>query len=211
MSIRKVGLALAVVCASLLVVPVAAGAATPTRQSVKSLSSIRISGVARNHKQFTGRFNVDRFVTRSNGKTYAVGTLTGKLGKRQFTRSNVAFPVHLVGNSPAADRAAPRAIPAGCTIVHLVISPIQLNVLGLVVTLGGGANANRPIVLDITAVPGSGNLLGNLLCNVANLLNPPSAAGTRLAGLLNLFNTLLNNPILGTLSAPVTTTTPVTP
>ena len=36
-------------------------------------------------------------------------------------------------------------------------------------------------MLDITAVPGAGNLLGNLLCSVANLLNNPGA----LAQLLN--------------------------
>jgi hypothetical protein len=39
------------------------------------------------------------------------------------------------------------------------------------------------IVLDITAVPGAGNLLGNLLCDVANLLNNNPTA--TLVGLLN--------------------------
>jgi hypothetical protein len=35
----------------------------------------------------------------------------------------------------------------------------------------------NPIVVNITAVPGSGNLLGNLLCAVANLLNGGSLTG----------------------------------
>ena len=101
MPIPKVGLALAAVCASLLIIPVTAGAATPTTpQSVTSLSNVRIAGVARNHKQFTGHFNVDRFVTRG-GKTYALGTVTGRLGNRRITRSNVAFPAHVVSSSAA--------------------------------------------------------------------------------------------------------------
>jgi hypothetical protein len=42
--------------------------------------------------------------------------------------------------------------------------------------------------LTITAVPGAGNLLGNLLCAVANLLN----GGTGLGNLLTELSTLLN-------------------
>ena len=43
------------------------------------------------------------------------------------------------------------------------------------------------IVLDITAVPGAGNLLGNLLCAIAGLLDN----GGPLAGLTALLNRLL--------------------
>jgi len=48
------------------------------------------------------------------------------------------------------------------------------------------------VVLDITAVPGAGNLLGNLLCAVANLLNGLSIdlLGTALT---NVLTQLLNN------------------
>ena len=51
---------------------------------------------------------------------------------------------------------------------------IFLDVLGMQVDL-------RRIVLDITAQAGAGNLLGNLLCAVAGLLDDP----TGLAKLLN--------------------------
>ena len=61
-----------------------------------------------------------------------------------------------------------------CQILHLDLGPLALNLLGLHVDLSR-------IVLDITAESGAGNLLGNLLCGVANLLNDPSG----LAGLLN--------------------------
>jgi hypothetical protein len=66
-----------------------------------------------------------------------------------------------------------------CPILHLVLGPLNLDVLGIVVTL-------NQVVLDITAVPGAGNLLGNLLCAVANLLNP-----TDLAQLVALLNQIL--------------------
>lgn len=39
-------------------------------------------------------------------------------------------------------------------------------------------------MLDIAAEPGPGNLLGNLLCAIAGLLDPPGPLG-QLAALLN--------------------------
>jgi hypothetical protein len=44
------------------------------------------------------------------------------------------------------------------------------------------------VVLDITAQSGPGNLLGNLLCAVANLLN----GGGPLQQIANLLNQILN-------------------
>jgi len=67
-----------------------------------------------------------------------------------------------------------------CPILHLELGPLDLNLLGLVVHLDR-------VVLDITAVPGAGNLLGNLLCAVAGLLDNPSG----LANLLNQIFALL--------------------
>jgi hypothetical protein len=64
-----------------------------------------------------------------------------------------------------------------CQILNLTLGPLHLNLLGLVVDL------NR-VHLRITAVRGPGNLLGNLLCAVANLLNG-SAPATSQAALLN--------------------------
>ena len=66
---------------------------------------------------------------------------------------------------------------ASCTILVLVLGPLHLDLLGLVIDL-------NEVHLTITAVPGPGNLLGNLLCAIANLLNGPPNLGA-LAGLLN--------------------------
>ena len=72
----------------------------------------------------------------------------------------------------------PGAIPEGstCPILNLSLGPINLDLLGLNVD-------TSPICLDITAVPGSGALLGNLLCGIANLLNGGLSQSAALAGL----------------------------
>jgi hypothetical protein len=70
--------------------------------------------------------------------------------------------------NPAAD--------ATCPILNLSLAPINLDLLGLNVD-------TSPICLDITAVPGSGALLGNLLCGIANLLNGGLSQSAVLGGL----------------------------
>lgn len=62
--------------------------------------------------------------------------------------------------------------PASCRILDLDLGPLDLNLLGLRVQL-------NQVELDITAEPGPGNLLGNLLCAVAALLD-----GFDLSGIL---------------------------
>jgi hypothetical protein len=74
-----------------------------------------------------------------------------------------------------------------CNVLNLNLGPLDLNVLGLKVHL-------NTVVLDITAQPGPGRLLGNLLCQVAGLLDQ----GTPLSGLLGQVSNLLNQ-ILGAL------------
>jgi hypothetical protein len=59
---------------------------------------------------------------------------------------------------------------AACDILNLDLGPLNLDVLGLVVDLSD-------VQLDITAVPGAGNLLGNLLCSVVGLLDGPGLLG----------------------------------
>jgi hypothetical protein len=66
-----------------------------------------------------------------------------------------------------------------CPILHLDLGPLHLDLLGLKIDLS-------EIVLDITAVQGPGNLLGNLLCAIAGLLDP-----NQLAQLIALLNQLL--------------------
>jgi hypothetical protein len=65
-----------------------------------------------------------------------------------------------------------------CQILSLTLGPLHLDLLGLVIDL-------NQVNLNITAVPGPGNLLGNLLCDVANLLNSNGGLLTSITDLLN--------------------------
>jgi hypothetical protein len=75
-----------------------------------------------------------------------------------------------------------------CAILHLELGPLDLTLLGLEVVLDNCANG--AITVDITAVTGRGNLLGNLLCELLG------------GGLINLGATLQDilNQIIGLLT-----------
>ena len=119
---------------------------------------------------FTGVFDLNRFVVR-NGQVAAVGTLTG-------TVTNAAGQT--IGAVVQTLTLSLISISATCDILHLELGPIDLNLLGLVVHVD-------KIVIDIDAQSGPGNLLGNLLCAVANLLN----ANGPVSQLVNLLNQIL--------------------
>jgi hypothetical protein len=119
---------------------------------------------------FNGTLTLQRFVSNGTGVD-AVGTLTGRvtdaLGNVTTIAQNVRMPVSVAA--------------ATCDILHLDIGPIALDLLGLKIDLSR-------IILDVTAESGAGNLLGNLLCSVAGLLDSPG-------GLARLLNEILG--ILG--------------
>lgn len=75
--------------------------------------------------------------------------------------------------------------PSGrCQILHLDLGPIFLDVLGLEINLS-------EVTLDITAVSGPGNLLGNLLCSLAHLLDESPFPLAEILDLLDTINRLL--------------------
>ena len=119
-----------------------------------------------------GTLTISRFVA-SDGQVLAVGTLTFPLPGGGTGVAPVAWPTEVVPQ---------QAPPGTCPILHLEIAPIELDLLGLVVSVPS------PIIIDIFADPGPGNLLGNLLCAIAGLLDGPLgqlvAALNRLLGLL---------------------------
>jgi hypothetical protein len=138
------------------------GATQSTPVSAASAISIPITGSG-SGAVFKGNFNLQKFAVK-NGQVVAigtiVGTLTDALGVVTNVLQNIALPVH-VGQTT-------------CDILHLDLGPLSIDLLGLQIDLSR-------IVLDITAQAGAGNLLGNLLCGVAGLLDQPSS----LANLLN--------------------------
>jgi hypothetical protein len=197
--IAAIAAAASLLCAA-ATAPVASAASGSAPQvhgyNFPALYNVPVTGAAtKGGKQFKGTLDIQRFVSR-NGKPYAVGTLKGTLGGHRVTRYGVMMPASLEQKTTASTSRAAHAA-ASCPVLHLVLGPIKLNLLGLVVTLGGGPNMDQPIVLDITAVSGPGNLLGNLLCGVSNLLNSnglsPSQIQADLQSLTNLLNQLLGS------------------
>ena len=119
---------------------------------------------------FNGALDLTRFVAQ-NGTVSALGTLTGTLTN---TLTGVVTTI-------TQDVVLPLLSASGsCPVLHLELGPLDLNLLGLVIHLD-------KVVLDVTAQAGPGNLLGNLVCGVANALNSNRAA----TGLANLLNNLL--------------------
>jgi hypothetical protein len=164
--------------------------------------------------KFAGTFNISRFAVVDNA-IHAVGSVTGTLTDSQGNVTSTGFQTVSVPITLASGPAGPTAGTSqskpepqakfskasftgsdqtsmfaaaqsalapqlSCQILRLSIGAIDLNLLGLVVHL-------NPILLVITAVPGPGNLLGNLLCAIANLLN---GTGT-LSQIVALLNQLL--------------------
>jgi hypothetical protein len=113
-------------------------------------------------------FNIERFAIQ-NGQLLAIGNVvaTTSAGATQVIQ-NFSVPV-IFGNS---------GTNGSCTILNLVIGPIHLDLLGLVVDVS-------QITITITGQTGSGNLLGNLLCAIAGLLDHNPLNLNQLALLLN--------------------------
>jgi len=140
-------------------------AAPPT---VDVNQQVPITGTLPGGGAFDGTFDLDRIVGRGDVLT-AVGTLSGTLTDAE---ANVIGTVTDVPLSLALQQAT-----GSCEILDLVLGPLDLDLLGLVVHLD-------TVHLNITAEQGSGNLLGNLLCAVAGLLDN-SASPNAIAQLLN--------------------------
>jgi hypothetical protein len=166
--IATAGTALAMIGAvGILPGAAAANAAPASRaaapQAQPAATTLPVTGTLPDGTAFTGQLsNLTASVV--NGVLQLSGTITGTglpAGGTTFT-------------APIQDLVTPN----GCTILTLDLGPLHLDLLGLVIDLA-------PVNLDITAVPGAGNLLGNLLCAIAGLLDGPGGALGGIAALLN--------------------------
>jgi hypothetical protein len=166
---RLAALAATLACALLL--GSAGSAAAQTGDTTDLTKRIAVSGTGKGGKKFTGTYTIDRFIARGDD-VFSVGTLKGKLKNRRVKRENVRMPATGFGVAGIA-----QSSQLVCRILTLTLGPLDLNLLGLRIQL------NR-INLRITAIPGGG-LLGDLLCGLANLLNPPAILGNDQAAVLN--------------------------
>lgn len=175
MILRLVSLTLLVaVLGTFVLAPAAVDAKPPSAAAVDIPATGTIPLADGTTGTFSGVFTLTEIVSQ-NGGLAGVGTLTGTLldAVGNVLGTVTDFPVTLPLTSAAGS----------CPILHLELGPLDLDLLGLVVHLDR-------VVLDITAESGSGNLLGNLLCAVAHLLDS-NASGNALANLLNRILSLL--------------------
>lgn len=142
----------------------------------------RVRGTFGEDGTVRGTFSPDRFFVRG-GQAYANGVLQATMRRANGSVVGTASRRITVPVRGGSTEAAAAARGAECDILNLVLGPLDVNLLGLEVHL------NR-VRLDIVAVPGPGNLLGNLLCAVANLLNGEGSP-LNLLRLTNVLNRIL--------------------
>jgi hypothetical protein len=116
-------------------------------------------------RNFKGNLDITEFKLDEAGTgIVAVGHLTGKVTGRPSDegkgRRNVDETVELPVSLPQLEESGVAAQQTTCTVLHLVLGPITLNLLGLNIFIGGPNNT--PLIIDITADP-TGGLLGQLL------------------------------------------------
>jgi hypothetical protein len=178
---RALAMVIGVLAASLLTL----GLVAPAQAAGKRTVLKNEFGAARSYVQGTwkngtvkGTFTPRTFKVNQAGDLIAVGKLRATLvrdnGKVRGTAvKSVRIPVRTVEGAPVGAAAT-------CDILNLVLGPLSLDILGLQVDL------NR-VVLNIVAATGAGNLLGNLLCAVAGLLD----GGGLLAQISQILNSVL--------------------
>jgi hypothetical protein len=151
---------------------------TPSARALALLkvAPVTVHGVTDDARALDGTFTLRRF-RQHQGVLYAVGRLTGTLGGAPVSQT-VQLPITSASNdAPGAQGLAqPVPTPGACSILTLALGPLDLDLLGLRVALD-------EVNLLVEAIPGAGNLLGNLLCAVAGLLN--GGLGGGLGALLN--------------------------
>lgn len=166
MKLHKVSLTVvALLLATALMVPLSASA-TPGVINTAVQGTTNIPG-----NSFVGNLSITGF-NLVNGVINATGTLTGNV-------------LDSAGNVIGSIGSVPVSIPlvsanGSCPILNLTLGPLNLNLLGLKIHL-------NQIVLNITAQSGPGQLLGNLLCDVAHLLDN----GGALQAIVNDLNQIL--------------------
>ncbi|WP_144659225.1 ABC transporter substrate-binding protein [Paenarthrobacter nicotinovorans] len=167
--------------------PTAAPTATAAAQAKKQLATftahynvpMKDATTGQTVKTLDATFTATRFLN-DNGVLKVtgdlVGTATNSAGVSEPVNvQNLTMTVGSAGSNTVTALAAP-----ACDVLNLVLGPLHLDLLGLVVDL-------NQVVLNITAQPGAGNLLGNLLCAITGLLDGQNG----LNGLVALLNRIL--------------------
>jgi len=172
-------------------VPSSAVAKAPVAHTGEGELTSRVRGTTANGRTVTGKF-VPLSFSRRNGKVFVRGLVQGIVHNENGSTRTFGvmrkLRVRSINGEPATSAARTAAAAAECDVLRLVLGPLDLDLLGLQVHLDR-------VVLNIIAVSGAGNLLGNLLCAVAGLLD--GGLQGVLGRLVNLLNRILGRLGLG--------------
>ena len=163
-----------------LTIPVAATVETP------SATESRPDVDAAPAPPVTGSFSIQRFAPTTEDAVAAVGTLTLSLSTAEQDAprtivTQVAMTVARSGDTTTGPQASAAATTQACQTLNLVLGPLDLPLLGLTVHLGQSNVA-------LTVVPGAGERLGSLLCEVSEQID----GAARPADVVSTLNTLLD-------------------
>ncbi|MDN4527649.1 hypothetical protein [Fictibacillus fluitans] len=188
-------LAIALLCV-LALSPLHSQAASPSTTGSKLLKNIKVTGDLANGGSFKGMLNINNLSYDQAKGLLMSGSVKGQAISKDgsSTAVNEKFQnIPATLNESGGDMMSSAALAQPeCDLLNLDLGPIFLDLLGLQLDLS-------EINLDLTAVPGAGNLLGNLLCAVAGLLDGDGLLGGGLDGVLGLLESLLSelNSLLG--------------
>jgi hypothetical protein len=144
---------------------------------------LSVAGTVAGGGTFEGTLSIQKFVAR-DGQVMAIAMISGRLTSGAglplgtAAAGPIALPVSVTPGGPITtatlpDRAA--VAQATCSVLHLELNPVNLNLLGLQVT-------TMPIVLDVAG--DTAGVLGHLVCTILDTLN-------NVVGLVDLLNQLL--------------------
>jgi len=131
---------------------------------------------------------LNEVVALSGGKLSSKGSLTGgtDVTIKRFSQVNGQIYAHFVVagkngrtfgpfRTAAEIQQAPEIPEGACTVLRIVLQPVDFTLLGVRVQLFG-ATPEDPVVINIYGVPGPGNLLGNLICAILPEIQEAQAA-----------------------------------
>ena len=154
------------------------------------LTNVPVTGTLSDGGSFVGTFTAKHIdydeATKSLVMTGVLtGTATTVAGQISTVTQQFTTPFTLTRSSSATTASLYQHTQATgtCGILFLDLGPLHLDLLGLTVDL-------NEVVLALNAVSGAGNLLGNLLCAVVNLLDVGAVIGA-IQNLLNVINNIL--------------------
>jgi hypothetical protein len=130
------------------------------------------AGVSQHHGHLRIRAMVNGVIHTTNGHN------------RTFSAIRDLEVASINGSALRGARTGPAAAAGNCGILHLVLSPLKLDFLGLKIHL-------HQVMISIVAQPGLGHVLENQLCDVVRLVDGGAATSALRAQLNAIFTKLL--------------------